>query len=261
MRAKDFLKEFAPNDEGDRPKFIPWKDFIEGVKSIVGNDFGVVGNVVKSTIKAKFVPHDPMEYGPTMLYSYYEARKGRPRGAISNRGSIQVGKYIPNPLTDTGKHKYITSFNMLKGHPFERHFDLTPENIYKVAEIIMGNTKGAYQMQPQGVAEGLNEFLDDRERGDDDGEISKIVLTADRLLKQGYRVDSKVIGAMGRVVRTDMSMTGFAPNGALILHYNKGTGARARHAMRPFLVDDDDRYEFEMVAPRHYRIVDVWPNN
>ena len=101
----------------------------------------------------------------------------------------------------------------------------------------------------------LTEFLDDRKRDDDDGEISKIVSTADRLLKQGYRVDLGVVGAMGRVYRADFSQTGFAPNGALAFK------RKTRSFMRPFLADDDDRYEFEMVAPRHYRIVDVWPES
>lgn len=100
----------------------------------------------------------------------------------------------------------------------------------------------------------LTEFYDDRKRDDDD-EISKIVSTADRLLKQGYRVDLGVVGAMGQVVRADFSLTGFAPNGALAFK------RKTKHYIRPFLVDDDDKYEFEMVGPEHYRIVDVWPES
>lgn len=149
------LNEFAPDDSGGSRKFIPWPEFIDAVKQIVGKDFNVTEKVIKSTIQDRFIPHDPMEYGPTMLYSYYEARLGRGKGAVSTRGSIQVGKYYPNN-TALGKQNFITSFNLLKGHPFERHFDLTFDNIYKIANIIMGNTEGAYQMpQQQGVAEGL----------------------------------------------------------------------------------------------------------
>jgi RNA polymerase sigma factor (sigma-70 family) len=146
------LNEFANDDFDDRPKFIPWHDFIKGVKGIVGKEFEVVEKVVKSTIQDRFVPHDAMEFGPTMLYSYYEARAGRNKGAVSTRGAIQIGKYVPN-TSKLGTRNFITSFNILKGHPFERHFDLTPENISKIASIILGNTEGAYQMQPQGVAE------------------------------------------------------------------------------------------------------------
>jgi len=101
-----------------------------------------------------------------------------------------------------------------------------------------------------GVTEdSLNEFLDDR-RGDDGEGISKIVSTTDRLLKQGYRVDLAVIGAMGRVYRADLDQTGFTPNGALAIK------RKTRHFIRPFLIDDDDKYEFELVAPKHYKIVD-----
>ena len=144
------MNEFAPSPGfgGEQPKFIPWVDFIEGVKGIVGKDFDCVENVVKSTIKARFVPHDAMEFGPTMLYSYYEARMGRNKGAVSTRGSIQVGKYYPNS-SNLGTRNFITGFSLLKGHPFERHFDLTPQNISKIAAIIMGNTEGAYRVEPQ----------------------------------------------------------------------------------------------------------------
>jgi hypothetical protein len=156
------LNEFAPDEGGGSRKFIPWPEFIDAVKQIVGKDFSCKENVVKSTIKARFVPHDPMEYGPTMLYSYYETRAGgRNKGAVSTRGSIQVGKYFDkgsyfNSSDPDIQNQLLTSFSLLKGHPFERHFDLTFDNIYKIANIIMDNTEGAYQMQPQqGVAETL----------------------------------------------------------------------------------------------------------
>lgn len=153
------LNEFAPSDNGGGRKFIPWPEFIDAVKQIVGKDFSVTEKVIKSTIQDRFIPHDPMEYGPTMLYSYYEARAGRGKGAVSTRGSIQVGKYYPNN-TALGKQNFITQFSLLKGHPFERHFDLTFDNIYKIANIIMGNTEGAFQMQPQ---QAVNEdYIDEK---------------------------------------------------------------------------------------------------
>jgi hypothetical protein len=160
------INEFASDDGDGRPKYIPWVDFIEGVKGIVGKDFGCVENVVKTTIKARFVPHDPMEFGPTMLYSYYETRAGR-KGAHSTRGAIQIGKYTGGGFTGQAKGKLLTTFSLLKGHPFERHFDLTPENISKVAAIILGNTQGAYQMPEQQV----NEFAPPEDNGDDGDDI------------------------------------------------------------------------------------------
>jgi hypothetical protein len=149
------LNEFAPDEGGGSRKFIPWPEFIEQVKQIVGKDFDCKENVVKSTIKARFVPHDPMEYGPTMLYSYYETRAGgRNKGAVSTRGSIQVGKYTKGGLFGQAPDQLLTGFHLLKGHPFERHFDLTFDNIYKIANIILGNTEGALEFKPEGVAEG-----------------------------------------------------------------------------------------------------------
>jgi hypothetical protein len=157
MNLQD-LFEFAPDEGGGSRKFIPWPEFIEQLKQILHKDFSCKENVVKSTIKARFVPHDPMEYGPTMLYSYYETRAGgRNKGAVSTRGSIQVGKYTKGGLFGQNPDQLLTGFHLLKGHPFERHFDLTFDNIYKIANIIQGNTEGALEFQPQqqGVAEGL----------------------------------------------------------------------------------------------------------
>lgn len=152
IAASGALTEFARNDDDrdDGPGFLSWNEFIGDLKAILEDHFDVVEKVVKSTIQARFVPHDPMEFGPTLLYSYYEARAGRNKGAVSRRGAIQVGKYVPN-TSGLGKQNYITTFNLLKGHPFERHFDLTGENVQKIADIIIGNTEGAYQMQQKQV--------------------------------------------------------------------------------------------------------------
>jgi len=149
------VNEFVPssNDRDDNPKFLPWNEFIGDLEAILGDHFAVTQKVIKNSIQARFIPHDPMEFGPTVLYSYYEARAGRNKGAVSTRGAIQVGKYYPN-TTGLGKQNFITQFSLLKGHPFERHFDLTGENVQKIYDIIIGNTNGAYQMQPQqGMAE------------------------------------------------------------------------------------------------------------
>jgi hypothetical protein len=155
--SSEELNEFAPSDDSrdDRPKFLPWNEFIGDLEAMLGDHFSVVQNIVKSTIKARFVPHDPMEFGPTMLYSYYETRAGRNKGAISTRGAIQVGKYTEGGITGQIKGKLLTTFSLLKGHPFERHFDLTGENVQKIADIIIGNTQGALQFKPENVAEDL----------------------------------------------------------------------------------------------------------
>ena len=97
----------------------------------------------------------------------------------------------------------------------------------------------------------VKEFLDDR-RGDDGEGISQIVTITDRLLQQGYRVDLHVVGAMGRVYRADFDQTGFTPNGALAFK------RKTRAFIRPFNIDDDDKYDFELVGPKHYKIVDTF---
>ena len=108
-----------------------------------------------------------MEFGPTMIYSYYERRLGR-QGANSIRAQIQVGKFhgTGNNLT--------TGFQLLKGTEFERYFDLTHENLYKIANIIKGNRRGALE---QNVAEGsLNEFAPAEFNGGDDGNDLQLYL-------------------------------------------------------------------------------------
>ena len=157
------LDEFAPDEGGGSRKFIPWNEFVDQLKQILHKDFDCKENIVKSTIKARFVPHDPMEYGPTMLYSYYETRAGgRMKGAISTRGSIQIGKYTRGGLFGQSPDQLLTGFHLLKGHPFERHFDLTFDNIYKIANIIQGNTEGALEFQPQ---QGMTEAEIERKEG------------------------------------------------------------------------------------------------
>lgn len=178
--AEGSLNEFAIDNDGrnDGGKFISWKKFIEQLKQILAKDFDVNENIIKDTIKANFIPHDPMEFGPTVLYSYYDRRPGRNSGAFSTRGAIQVGKYFPG--LRTGENKLLTAFNILKGHPFERQFDLTFDNIYKIANIIKGNTKGAYQMQSQGVAEAT---------GDEKFDTMMSTITASKAVKAQSRED------------------------------------------------------------------------
>ena len=128
--AESKLNEFAPDDGGESRKFLPWNEFIGDLEAILGDHFAVKQKVIKSTIQARFVPYDPMEFGPTVLMSYYETRgMGRDKGAVSTRGSIQVGQYFKS--TRPGENQLLTGFNLLKGHEFERHFDLTFANLYK----------------------------------------------------------------------------------------------------------------------------------
>lgn len=229
------LQEFAPGDgEDNGRKFIPWEDFVRHVANIVGNEFDVKMSKIPKQVKAVFTPHDVTKYGPTQIYAYWD-RKG-----IAIHGGFQIGSYQK-------LDKLYTHYKTGKLGD-SKYVDFTLPNVSKFADIIQSNTKGALKTE-------LNEFLDDRDKGDDDGEISKIVATTDRLLKQGYRVDLGVVGAMGRVYRADLTPTDFTPNGALAFK------RKTRTFMRPFIADDDDKYEFEIVGPKHYRIVDIWPED
>jgi hypothetical protein len=136
------INELAPNDGGGSGKFIPWNSFVDQLKQILHKDFDCKESINMDVIKAKFVPYDPMEYGPTQIYSYFERRAGR-KGANSVRGQIQVGKFTK------GQSGLMTGYHLLKGTEFERYFDLTFENLYKIANIIKGNTAGALELPNQ----------------------------------------------------------------------------------------------------------------
>jgi hypothetical protein len=144
------LDEFAPDEGGESRKFIPWNEFVDQLKQILHKDFDCKESINMDVIKAKFVPYDPMEYGPTMIYSYFERRAGR-KGANGVRGQIQVGNFFKG--SKPGDNQLMTGFHLLKGTEFERYFDLTFDNLYKIANIIKGNTQGALQFKPEGVAE------------------------------------------------------------------------------------------------------------
>ena len=163
--AESKLNEFAPDDGGESRKFLPWNEFIGDLEAILGDHFAVKQKVIKSTIQARFVPYDPMEFGPTVLMSYYETRgMGRDKGAVSTRGSIQVGKYSRSRMAGATQDQLITSFSLLKGTPFERHFDLTGENVQKIADIIIGNTRGALEFKPEPVAEDIDYITEKNSR-------------------------------------------------------------------------------------------------
>jgi hypothetical protein len=151
------LDEFAPDDGDESRKFIPWNEFVDQLKQILHKDFDCKESINMDVIKAKFVPYDPMEYGPTMLYSYYERRAGR-KGANGVRGQIQVGNFFKG--SKPGDNQLMTGFHLLKGTEFERYFDLTFDNLYKIARIIQGNTQGRLESQ-QGVAEAGSEEINE----------------------------------------------------------------------------------------------------
>lgn len=226
MRAKDFLNEFAPTpDFGDGRRddgeYLPLTEYADIIEQYLGRGYTREdrqgGAKHLPQISVKFVPRDKSQNG-LIIYSFIHPK----RGEFATHNTIIL---------------HYDEQGIGHGKKGPSSVPKTQKQALQIAQLV-NNQK-------------LDEFLDDRERDDDD-EISKIVSTADRLLKQGYRVDLGVVGAMGRVYRADFIQTGFAPNGALAFK------RKTKTYMRPFLADDDDRYEFEMVAPKHYRIVDVW---
>lgn len=207
------------NGGGEDPKVLSLNEFADIVEQYLGRGYTRQNRKQPKQVSVKFVPKDKSRPG-AILYSFVDPK----------RGEYDIANLIMVDYVDGMGKGRNNKFGAVK----------TITNAVKMAELIFGKQ--------------LNEFLDDRKRDDDD-EISKIVSTADRLLKQGYRVDLHVVGAMGRVYRADFDQTGFTPNGALAFK------RKTRTFMRPFLIDDDEKYDFEMVAPKHYKIVDSFTKN
>ena len=86
----------------------------------------------KKQAVAKFIPHDPYEYGPVMIYAFKDRR---PPHRIGIRAHIQVGTY--------GKHgeQLLTSYKIPTNNM--REVTMTPANATMVAHAIMKNTAGA----------------------------------------------------------------------------------------------------------------------
>jgi hypothetical protein len=229
MRAKDFLTEFAPTpDFGDGGKddgeYMSLSKYADIVEQYLGRGYTREdrkgGAKHLPQISVKFVPKDKSQNG-AILYSFVHPK----RGEYGTHNTI-ILKYDEQ--------------GMGHGKKGPSAVPKTQKQALKIAQLI--------------ADQQVNEFLDDR-RGDDGEGISKIVSTADKLLKQGYRVDLHVVGAMGRVYRADLDQTGFTPNGALAIK------RKTRTFLRPFAIDDDDQYDFEIVGPKHYKIVDTFTRN
>lgn len=136
------VKEFAPdesperNDDG-RPQFMEWSDFIAAVANLTKSSFDVKQGfknkkLEKKQAVAKFIPHDPYEHGPVMLYAY---RDSRPPHRIGIKANMQVGTYIKH--NDQTLTQYKIPTNNL------RSVNMTPENATMIAHAIMKNTTGA----------------------------------------------------------------------------------------------------------------------
>ena len=85
----------------------------------------------KKQAVAKFIPHDPYEYGPVMLYAY---RDSRPPFRIGIRAHMQVG------TNSQHNGQTLTQYHIPKNM---QAVDMTPANATMVAHAIMKNTAGA----------------------------------------------------------------------------------------------------------------------
>ena len=135
------VKEFAADEQperGDgRPEFMEWQDFIAAVANLTKSAFDAkVGFMNKKLDKkqavAKFIPHDPYEHGPVMLYAYKDSR---PPHRIGIKANIQVGTYTKSGEQTITQYKIPTN-NL-------RSVNMTPANATMVAHAIMKNTAGA----------------------------------------------------------------------------------------------------------------------
>lgn len=144
------INEFTPTEKPERddgqPQFMAWEDFIAAVANLTKSSFDVkVGHKTKKLDKkqavAKFIPHDPYEHGPVMLYAYKDSR---PPHRIGIRAHMQVGTY-----TISSHNKPLTQYQIPKNNM--QAVNMTPVNATMVAHAIMQNTAGALK---DGVAEG-----------------------------------------------------------------------------------------------------------
>lgn len=148
--AEGFLNEFAPdsdrNDGGGNSEYIPWQVFIKGIAYLLKDNFTLQMSQQPKQVKARFIPIDPTEYGPSQIYAYDDPRLAyyRQKRGVGVQGMMHVGKYSKGH-----DGKLLTRYNSqeLDGNKW---VEFTLANIPKVAAIIAGNKEGAL---PQGVAE------------------------------------------------------------------------------------------------------------
>jgi GNAT superfamily N-acetyltransferase len=149
--AEGSLNEFSPSsdrrDDGDgNSKYIPWQVFIKGIAYLLKDNFTLQMSQQPKQVKARFIPIDPTEYGPSQLYAYDDPRLAydRQKRGVGIQGMMHVGKYYK-----AHDGKLLTGYNSqeLDG---KKWVEFTLANIPKIAAIIAGNKEGALQ---QSVAE------------------------------------------------------------------------------------------------------------
>ena len=139
---KKGVNEFAPEEpgdrgEGDKPQFMTWEDFVAAVANLTKSAFDVkIGfknkKLNKTQAAAKFIPHDPYEFGPVSLYAFKDRR---PPYRVGVRAHMQVGTY--SKFKDQILTQYKIPQNSL------REVLMTPENATRIAHAIMNNKSGA----------------------------------------------------------------------------------------------------------------------
>jgi hypothetical protein len=162
MKINEILNEFAPDEgpgRGDdgRPQFMEWQDFITTVANLVKNSFDVKQGfknkkLEKKQAVAKFIPHDPYEYGPVMLYAFKDRR---PPFRIGIRAHMQVGTYSQH------NGQTLTQYHIPKNM---QTVDMTPANATMVAQAIMQNSAGALK---EGLGESSGHIPKDEEEAHD----------------------------------------------------------------------------------------------
>ena len=130
----EFLDE--PSDGGgdsDKPQFMAWEDFISRVGNAVKNNFSVKQNEKKGQVSAKFLPYDPYEHGPVLIYTLKNKN-----GRIGVKADVRLGTYVKDDNAPNGvKAEYRI--------PEQRMIAMTPANVAVLANIINGNTGGLKQ--------------------------------------------------------------------------------------------------------------------
>jgi hypothetical protein len=136
------INEFAPDegperDDGGKPEFMSWEDFVAAVANLTKSAFDVkIGfknkKLNKTQAAAKFIPHDPFEFGPVSLYAFKDRR---PPYRVGVRAHMQIGAYSKHGEQLLSQYK-IPQNNL-------REVLMTPANATRIAHAIMQNTNGA----------------------------------------------------------------------------------------------------------------------
>ena len=224
--------------------YNPEQDVLNFVRSEKDkNESPKPGGIKKDGSPAYFQPYtgkDMQPFGKHAYFAYLPTVKFGP-GITS---ATEIRKAWPT-LDDRRKTAMVMSL-----YPAAQKNQKLAANIVAMLDQVMGDQ--------QSVPEGLNEFaaggdfkppVPPKSKGNDpfgNDDRSKIVQAVRQLLKAGNKVDWKVPGQMGHVVRAD-------DHGVVMKRW--GRPYSKIHYSLHLTDDQDDQYQIMMVKPGYYKVI------